>query len=162
MTSRRAFLKTGALVAAPVAMLAPAAAIAADAQAARLARLEDERAIEGLLRAFLARFNGTGKASECGAFVARADALRIDPQVAAIEPDPATEPTLALASDGRSASWRSVARIRLESPFVGHTTLEQMARFQGQASASAQASRRLEAEFARTAQGWAITRLALA
>ena len=43
-TDRRSFLKTGAIVAAPLAAAAPVAALAGDDSAARLARLEDERA----------------------------------------------------------------------------------------------------------------------
>ena len=47
-TDRRAFLKVGAIVAAPLAVAAPVAALAGDDSKAKLARLEDERAIEAL------------------------------------------------------------------------------------------------------------------
>ena len=59
-TDRRSFLKAGALVAAPLATAAPAAALAADGSRARLARLEDERAVEGLHRAFLRQPSALG------------------------------------------------------------------------------------------------------
>jgi len=53
-TNRRAFLKSTAFVAAPLAAFAaPAAALADDGAATRLSRIEDERAIEALHRAFL-------------------------------------------------------------------------------------------------------------
>ena len=58
---RRAFLKAGSLAAAPLAMAAPAAALAADdGSRAKLARLEDERAIEALQRKFVRYLNGAG------------------------------------------------------------------------------------------------------
>src|SRR5262245_27315706 len=60
-TSRRSFLKSGAIVAAPVvAVAAPAMAFAADDSSAKLARLEDERAIEALNRNFVRDFNASG------------------------------------------------------------------------------------------------------
>ena len=57
MTTRREALKLGALAAAPVAALAPAAALAADDSATRLARLEDERAIGDLVKRFVRVLN---------------------------------------------------------------------------------------------------------
>ena len=60
-TDRRSFLKTGAIAAAPLAALAPAAALADDGSKARLARLEDERAIESLHRAFLRQPSALGR-----------------------------------------------------------------------------------------------------
>jgi len=158
-TSRRAFLKAGALVAAPAAVLAAPAAFAADPSAARLARMEDERAIEGLVRGFLRRFNGSG---DCAEFVAHAGAIRIDASVQEIREDVLDDAALDFADDGRSASWSRTAEVELLADFAGNTTLEKMARFQGQGSARSQAKRRIEAEFARTGESWTITRLALA
>ncbi|HSG34667.1 MAG TPA: hypothetical protein VLA37_09030, partial [Sphingomonadaceae bacterium] len=89
-TTRRSFLKTGAIVAVPVAaVVTPAAVMAADDTGLRLARLEAERAIEALNRDFLREFNragagGTarlfadGKAPELGDHTAR---LLVDPTV---------------------------------------------------------------------------------
>jgi hypothetical protein len=158
-TSRRAFLKAGALVAAPVAAMAAPAAFAADDSAARLARMEDERAIEGLMRGFLRRFNGS---ADCAEFVASAGAIRIDPGVQAIRADTHDDAALAFAPDGRTATYRRKAEVDLLADFDGETTLEKMARFQGQGSARSLAKRQVEAEFARTADSWAITRLTLA
>ena len=56
-TSRRSFLKTGAIAAAPLAMAAPAAALADDGSRARLARLEDEKALAALHREVMAQVN---------------------------------------------------------------------------------------------------------
>lgn len=158
-TDRRSFVKLGALAAAPVAALAPAAAMATDDSATRLARLEDERAISSLVQSFIRRFNGSG---DCGEFVAGAGAIRIGAQVCRIAEDRSCDPELAIAPDGRSASWRSQAKVDLLTDFDGDSTIEKMARFQGQGSAQSSASRQLEAEFARQTDGWAITRLALA
>lgn len=63
-TDRRSFLKSGALVAAPLAVMAPVAALAGDESRAKLARLEDERAIEALQRKFLRHVNGGGSSAE--------------------------------------------------------------------------------------------------
>jgi len=165
-TDRRSFLKTGALVAAPLAVLAPAAAIAADDSAAKLARIEDERAIEGLMRGFLRRFNGKGNAEDCGQFIASAGAIRIDPQVRAIREDARADAELAFADDGHSARWTRPAEVELLANFAGQTTLEKMARFQGQGSARSLAKQRIEAEFVRVIEdgspSWTITRLMLA
>lgn len=158
-TDRRSFVKLGALAATPVVALVPAAALAADNSAERLARIEDERAIEGLVSAFVRRFNGDG---DCGEFIASAGAIRIDAQVRSITEDRASEPQLAFAGDGRTATWQSRTKVELLTDFDGDSTLEKMARFQGQGSASSHASRKLEADFARTTDGWTITRLALA
>lgn len=159
MTTRREALKLGALAAAPVAALVPAASLAGDDSAARLARMEDERAIGDLVKNFLRRFNGSG---DCGEFVAGAGAIRIDPQVCAIREDASRDPQIAFAEDGQAANWRSHAEVDLLTDFDGDFTVEKMARFQGQGSASSRARRRLEATFARTRDGWTITRLALA
>jgi len=158
-TSRRAFLKAGAIVAAPIAAIAAPAAFAADPSAARLARMEDERAIEGLMRGFLRRFNGAG---DCGEFVASAGAIRINPQVQAIREDVRADPAVAFAPDGRTATLTRPAEVELLTGFEGQSTIEKMARFQGQGSAASTARQRIDADFARTADGWTITRLALA
>jgi hypothetical protein len=65
-TDRRSFLKTGAVAAAPLAVAAPVVALAGDDSRAKLARLEDERAVEALQRKFLRHLSGSG---DCGEFV---------------------------------------------------------------------------------------------
>lgn len=159
MTTRRQALKLGALVAAPVASLAPAAALASDGTAERLARMEDERAITELVKDFVRRFNGSG---ECGEFVASAGAIRIAPQVRAIREDTAHDPQVVFDETGRSAHWQSRTVVELLTDFEGDTTMEKMARFQRQGSAATQTRKRLEANLARTPRGWTITRLTLA
>lgn len=159
MTTRRDALKLGALAAAPVAALTPAAVLAGDNSAARLARLEDERAIEGVIKGFIRRFNGSG---ECGEFVASAAAIRIEAQVCAIREDTSREPQLTHADDGSNAQRQSRVDVDLLTDFDGDSTMEKMARFQGQSSASARASRRLQADLEKTTDGWTIAHLTLA
>ena len=84
-TDRRSFLKSGALVAAPIAAVGvPAAALAGDDSRALLARLEDERAIEALHRSFLRHVNGSG---DCAKLVASSDAIDLGEGLRSIAED---------------------------------------------------------------------------
>lgn len=141
-TDRRSFLKTGALAAAPLAALAPAAALADDGSKARLARLEDERAIEGLHRASLRQPATFGE------------------DVRAIRQD--HEPTIAIYDDGRSASSRCHCCVERDNAFTGETTVERMARFQGQGSHRHSEERVLVAEYVKNSEGWSIERIKFA
>jgi hypothetical protein len=136
-----------------------APALASDDGRARLARLEDERAIEALHRAFVRRVNGQG---DCAEFVARADALALDPDLREIADDTARDATLESAADGQSASSRRPVHIELETEFTGHTTLEQMARFQGQGRHRRREAKVMVASYVKTQDGWQIARLSLA
>jgi hypothetical protein len=158
-TSRRSFLKTGAVVAAPLAAAAPVAALADDGSRARLARLEDERAIEALQRKFVRYLNGQG---ECGEFVAPAGAVDLGEGLRGIAEDRAHEPSLELAADGRSATARCACKVERETEFAGDTTLERMARFQGQGSYRSVEERVLATEFVKGGDGWRIAKASLA
>ena len=159
-TSRRSLLKAGALAAAPLAAVgAPASVLADEGTRAKLARLEDERAIQRLHRAFLRRVNGQG---ECGSFVAAADAVTLEPGVAAIGDDPAHDGTLELAADGRSATARRPVTVEIDTHFTGATTLEKMARFQGHGSHRRREARVMFTDYVKGQHGWQIARLRLA
>ena len=162
-TSRRNVLKLGALAAAPLAALPPtaAAALADDGTRGMLAQMEDEKAIERLTRAFLRRFNGAD-ADACGDLVASSDAILLDPDLDAIAEDAAQDAVIDLAPDGTSATYQRACSIERISLFAGNSTIEQMARFQGQEIARASSKATLDARFARTANGWIITRLTVA
>ena len=148
-TSRRSFLKTGALAAAPLAVIAPAAAFAADDDSkARLARLEDEKAIEALHRELLREVSGGERKLAKG--------------LTALAPDPAHELQFAFADDGRRATCRRTCTARFRTEFTGHSTLEQMHRLQGQGMHSREESRELVAEYKKGKHGWAIERVRLA
>ena len=154
-TDRRSFLKTGALVATPLAAIAPVAALAADDSGAKLARLEDERAVEALQRKFLRHLNGTG---DCGEFIATSDAVDLGQGLRSIVEDLGHEAELALADDGRSATTRCACRVEREVEFTGDSTLEQMARFQGQGSHRHAEDRVLATEYVKGENGWRIAR----
>jgi hypothetical protein len=124
-SNRRTFLKSSALIAAPVvALAAPAAAFAADDGAARLARIEDERAIEAAQRAFFKqpaakKLRGKTRKGET--------VRRIDPD------HEADAGGIEFSDDGRRAIAKQNCTVQLASHYDGDTTLEQMARLQGTA-----------------------------
>ena len=155
-TDRRSFLKTGAVVAAPLAVAVPASALAGDD---RLARLEDERAVEGLRRKFLRHLNGTG---DCGQFIAPSGSVDLGEGLRSIAEDMRHEPELVLAEDGRSATARCACRVERETEFAGDSTLERMARFQGQGSHRFAEERVLATEFVKGRDGWRIAGARLA
>ena len=154
-TSRRSFLKTGAVVAAPLAVAAPATAFAADDSRAKLARLEDERAVEALQRKFLRHLNG---AEDCGEFIASSDAVDLGEGMRAIAEDMRHEATLEFAEDGLSARARCACRVERETEFAGDSTLERMARFEGHGSHRFAEERVLATEFVKGKDGWRIAR----
>lgn len=156
---RRSFLKTGSLVAAPLVMAAPVAALAADDSRARLARLEDERAIEALQRKFLRHLNGTG---DCSEFIASSDAVDLGEGLRAIAEDMGHDATLELSEDGLTARARCACRVERENEFTGDSTIEQMTRFQGQGSHRHEERRTLATEFVKDKDGWRIARARLA
>jgi len=158
-TDRRSFLKTGALVATPLVAAAPVAALAADDSRARLARLEDERAIEALQRKFLRYLNGTG---DCGELIASSDAVDLGEGLRAIAEDMAHDPVLELAEDGLTARARCACRVERETEFTGDSTIERMARFEGQGSHRFAEERVLATEFVKGRDGWRIARARLA
>lgn len=152
-TDRRSFLKTGALVATPLAAAAPVAALAADDSRAKLARLEDQRAIEALQRKFLRHLNGTG---DCGEFIASSGAVDLGDGVRSIAEDMGHDTVLELAEDGTTARTRCVCKVELETAFAGDTTLERMARFQGQGSHRHEERRVLATDYRKAKDGWRI------
>ena len=154
-TNRRSFLKAGALVAAPLAAAAPVAVLAGDDSRARLARLEDERAIEALQRKLLRHLNGAGDGSAFGA-VDLGEGLRT------IAEDHGHEAVLELSDDGLTAHARCACRIEREIEFTGSSTIEQMTRFQGQGSHRHEERRTLATEFVKGKDGWTIARATLA
>jgi len=158
-TDRRSFLKTGALVATPLVTAAPVAALAADDSRAKLARLEDERAIEALQRKFLRYLNGTG---DCGELIASSDAVDLGEGLRAIAEDMAHDPVLELAEDGLTARARCACRVERETEFTGDSTIERMARFEGQGSHRFAEERVLATEFVKGRDGWRIARARLA
>jgi hypothetical protein len=148
-TDRRSFLKSGALVAAPLAVVAaPAAALADDGSRARLARLEDEREIGALHRDALRQVN-------------RGD-RKLAKGLSALADDPAHELRIAFEDDGHRATCRRGCTASFRTEFTGTSTIEQMHRLQGQGLHEHEESRVLIAEYVKGKDGWAIESLRLA
>ena len=152
-TDRRSFLKTGALAAAPLAAAVPVAALADDGERAKLARMEDERAIEALQRKFLRHLNG---GENCAELVASSSAIDLGDGMRSITEDRRHDATLELSEDGLSARTRCACTVEREIAFTGDSTLERMARFQGQGSHRHSEQRVLAAEFVKGKDGWQI------
>ena len=163
MTSRRSFLKSGALVAAPLAVVATpaAAAFAHDGSKARLMRIEDERAIEALNRAFLRTFNAAG-AKRTGEFFASGKAPKLARGMTGLALDAAAEPErFELSEDGARASARYAVTADFAHALEGEGTLVEMARLQGNGPVRLSEARTLVADYVKRAEGWTIERLRL-
>jgi len=159
-TSRRAFLKTGAIAAAPLAAVGvPVAALAADGSKAKLARLEDERAI-GELHGKLLRHLHAGNAP---AELFAGKALKLEAGVRSIAPDHSAQPgAIAFSEDGKRASQRQPVKVEIAQELEGDGTLIQMARLQGNTLALAVLPKTLAVQYVRTGGGWAIEDIAFA
>ena len=147
-TDRRNFLKTGAIVAAPLAVTMPTAALADGGSRARLARLEDEKAIAALHREVVGQVN-RGERKLADGLTALAD-------------DPSHELQMAFADDGRRASCRRACTASFGTEFTRQSTLEQMHRLQGQGLHSHDERRVLVADYIKGKDGWAIEHVRLA
>lgn len=161
-TSRRSFLKSGAIIAAPLAVAAApaAAAFADDGSRARLARIEDERAIEALNRSFLSRFNAGGRTGE---FFAGRKAPKLARGITGLAFDHSAEPgQIALSEDAARAAGCFAVTAHFEHVLEGEGTLLQMARLQGNGPARRSEARTLVADYVKRGDGWAIERLKLA
>ena len=148
-TTRRTFLKTGALAAAPLAAVVPAAALAEDGSKARLARLEGERAIEAAHRQWLRM---CGKGTELEGLSA------IGPtRICSITPDAGVEPAeLHFSDDGQRAHARHACVVELEHPMEGKDTFAQMARLQGNGTARRTESRIFAGTYIRDNGKWRV------
>jgi hypothetical protein len=120
-SSRRTFLKGGALLAAPIAAASVTAVAFADqGLKARVTYLEDEAAIRRLHQAWLRRVNAGER-----------DAL-LDDAVRQILADHAGAPDqIVVAADGASAVGRFDHAVAMESTLAEDSTLAQMAHVQG-------------------------------
>ena len=159
--TRRSFLKGGAIIAAPLAAVGlPAAALAADGRAEKLARLEAEKAIRDLHQGWLRQVNSGNFAAaaqlyandKCGAALSG---------VCAVVPDQAGEADeLDFASDGKRASASYAFVVESETLIPADNTLAQMRHAQGEAMVRTSERRTLKADYVQTREGgWAIAKL---
>ncbi len=157
-STRRAFLKGGAILAAPLTA-ATAAHAATDPAAERLALLEDEKAVRGLQAALVQRLNA-------GAHDAAAE-LFAEPQNAAFDPAVRRVTTEADAEflevqPGRTqASARLAVSVATEAPVEPWCPLVDMARQQGEGVVRAAGRRVLETDYVKRDGVWKIARAEL-
>lgn len=146
--TRRSFLKSGALLAAP---LVPSAVMAGEDLKARVARLENEAAIRELHHEWLRRVNtGAGDAA-------------LDPSVRGIAPDHAGKPdAIEVAANGRSATGKFHCNVEFATAIAQDTTLAQMAYAQGGGFSRRTARRVLKVGYVKTNGAWAIAKVEFA
>lgn len=162
LSTRRSFLKGGAVVAAPLAVAIPAAALAADAHKARLARLEDEAAIRDLHQAWLRRIN-TGGAEAAAELFADPKRAALDEAVRGVTADHSGEPdAIEIAADGQRAAGRFHCAVEIEAEIPKEGALAQMAHLQGGGFVRRTERRVLRADYVKAGGAWAIAKVAFA
>jgi len=158
--TRRSFLKSGALLAAP---LVPSAVMAGEDLKARVVRLENEAAIRELHQQWLRRVN-TGSAemaAELFADGARAGAF--DPSVRAIAADHASDPdAIEVAANARSATGTFHCSVEFATSIAPDTTLAQMAHAQGGGFMRQTERRVVKVAYVRANGAWAIAKVEFA
>jgi hypothetical protein len=161
-SSRRSFLKGGALVAAPLAVAgaSAAAAMTPNAESTRLQQLEDEAAIGKLHQTWLRQINAGAHRDAALLFADPRRAQFAEP-VRAIATDHLGEQSIAVAPGGLSATGRFHSLVELESELPTSFTLGQMAHAQGGGLVRRTEKRILKAEYVKANGAWAIAGIEL-
>lgn len=162
-SSRRAFLKRGAIMAVPLAAAAtPAAVLADDGLKARLARLENQAAIRELHQRWLRQINNVndGEASHTATpVVASAESAILGQRLRSVAADHSGEPdAIEIATDGKSAAGRFHCVVEAETPIAKDCTLAQMAHVQGSGFIRRSDRRVLNVEYAITNGAWSVAK----
>ena len=157
-STRRSFLKRGALLAAPLAAAAaPAVVLADDSLKARLAKLENEAAIRDLHLNWLRRVNAGEAAAKLFANPKRA---ALGDVVRGIAADHTGEPdAIEVAADGKRATGRFHCAVEIETEIAQDCTLAQMAREQGCGFIRRTERRVLNVEYVKASGAWSITKI---
>jgi hypothetical protein len=156
-STRRAFLKGGALAAAPLAAAGAAAAASRSEHEATIARLQAEAAIRDLHQAWLRKVNTGGEAGE---LFADPDRARLAEAVTRVEPDHAAAPDeVRLHADGLRASARYACVVETGVDIAPDCTLAQMRHAQGEGQLRRSERRRLQADYVKADGRWAIAGL---
>jgi hypothetical protein len=155
-SSRRSFLKRGALLAVPLAASTPAVIAADDGLKARLAKFENEAEIRKLHQDWLRRANSG---------VEDATALIIDldsaAQVRKIAVDHAGQPdAIDVAVDGKSATGTFHCMVEAETAIAQDCTIARMAHVQGSGFVRRTERRVLNVEYIKASGTWQIARAA--
>ncbi len=161
-STRRSFLKGGALLAAPLAAVAaPAAILADDELKARLAKLENEAAIRELHQAWLRRINA-GADDATASLFADSESAAFDQSVRSIVADHAGEAdAIQIAADGKRATGRFHCAVEIETAIAQDSTLAQMAHVQGSGFIRHTERRVLRVEYVKSAGAWVIAKAKL-
>jgi hypothetical protein len=148
-STRRTFLKGGALLVAPIGTVAVSAAVMTDGTLHdRIAHLEDEAAIRTLHDSWLRQVN----AGERGA--------RLDAAVRRITADHAgAADRIELAADHRSAVGYFDHAVEFETPLPKDSTLAQMAHAQGHGVMRRTERRLLTIDYAKAHGSWRIAQV---
>jgi len=161
-STRRSFLKGGALLAAPLAAAVPAAVFADDGLKALLARLEDEAAIRELHQNWLRRIN-TGADGAATRLFADPEGTAFDQAVRSITADHAGQPdAIEVAVDGKSAAGRFQCAVEIETTIAQDCTLARMAHEQGGGFVRRTERRVLKVEYVKACGAWAIAKVEFA
>jgi len=157
-SNRRAFLKTSAFAAAPIFAVAAPAAVMADDHGAKLARLEDQRAIEALHRKLMRHLNGAQLDS---GLLARQGAIDLGGELLSIGHDPLHDLAVQLSEDGQLAWTKCECRLERHVELTGKSTIEKMARLQGQGMYRQNEVGLLTTEFRKGNTSWQIAQARL-
>lgn len=150
-STRRSFLSSGALLAAPVAAGLLPAARRSDDTRARLEQLQDEAAIGELHRGWLRQVN-----ADAGHALLHASVRRI-------VPEPAAEPQrLEFTADRRGAIGRYDYRIETQTVLAADCTLAQMALAQGFGTIRGSERRWITMRYRKSGDRWEIVAVVLA
>lgn len=159
-SSRRSFLKAGALLATPLVAAAPAPALAGKSAVGN-ARLEDEAAIRALHQAWLRSIN-LGNWADAARMTAGPRRVALEAGVRSIASDPIGEPdAIALEADGRRASGRFACTVEVVTELAQDSTFAQMAHAQGGGIARATERRTLAVGYVKSADGWKVEKFLL-
>jgi hypothetical protein len=173
VSTRRSFLKSGAILAAPLGAVASAAVIADDGLKARVARLEDEAAIRSLHQTWVRKVNSIDArnatagetAIELHGSQSRAfdQSDQGDQAVRSIAADHAGEPdAIDIAADGRTAAGRFPCVVEIESEIAQDCTLAEMAHAQGSGFVRRTERRILRVEYVKDSGAWAVAKIEIA
>lgn len=152
-STRRMFLKCGALMAGPLAAVSvPALALTKerpeDGLEARVMRLEDEAAIRELHRSWLRQVNAGGGMALNGASVRRVSADHAG-----------VADRIDLAEDGQRATGRFDCVVEVQRRLPDDFTLGQMAHAQGSGTLRTTERRVLTVEYLKVAGAWTMQRI---
>jgi hypothetical protein len=149
-STRRHFLKGGALFAAPLAVTSATAVLADGTSRERIRRLEDEAAIRTLHHGWLRQVNAGGLDPHLDATVRR---IIADHAGAADHID--------MAADRRSAVGHFDYAVEFETPLPRDSTLAQMAYVQGHGLMRFTQRRGLTVDYVRADGSWRIAQITL-